>query len=599
MHFEWEQCAVCGIHNTSFYAPTDKYPSYPQPQFCSERCFKSAVSRFLPADFVHPDNVELTEYDQSLLDRVNNADLEDDSDYTLRATLLAQFDRKKDALRDKAKDQLADAYATYAKAWNAALDQKKQDVKDKEAAKWEAQKAEWRAQGVEYLAEQKRMAELIRPRDIPQDKRYEHTHILGPSGSGKTTLIEKLILDDLETDNPPAYIIIDPKGLMVERISRLDVFNPDTGRLRDRLIIIDPTTEPPPALNLFQSTGLKHTEAHAISTFAYIFSSSKTAFTTKQSTAFAFVARLLFTVPGADLMTLMDLLDDDRKDSKFSAAIAALTEPAAKRFFEKDYYTSNYNETRQQIKARLYEIIKDPYLSAMFNAPERKLDLFDCIQKRKIVLVNTALNVLREAHQTIGRFIIAMAVNAAMARTSVPKSEWSPAFLVIDEFQEFADEQKTPEMLRLVREYNMGIVLAHHNMYCIEFDDAIRSAISTNTSIKYATNPEAQDINYMARDMRCEGSFLTSQTKTATEAKFACYVRGMGLTHPFVASVPFGAVDRAKKMSPEALKRLLQRNTALLAATPPKAPEKPPQPRIEPPVPTPTPVDASESGDTL
>ena len=91
--------------------------------------------------------------------------------------------------------------------------------------------------------------------------------------------------------------------------------------------------------------------------------------------------------------------------------------------------------------------------------------------------------------------------------------QWTPAFLVIDEFQDFADEEKTPEMLRLAREYNLGVVIAHQNMFCAELNDDIRNAISTNTSIKYAASPEGGDLNYMARDMRCEPDFLKTQTK--------------------------------------------------------------------------------------
>jgi ABC-type uncharacterized transport system fused permease/ATPase subunit len=36
--------------------------------------------------------------------------------------------------------------------------------------------------------------ELVGPKPIPPDLRFEHTHILGPSGSGKTTLILRIIL---------------------------------------------------------------------------------------------------------------------------------------------------------------------------------------------------------------------------------------------------------------------------------------------------------------------------------------------------------------------------------------------------------------------
>ncbi len=85
---------------------------------------------------------------------------------------------------------------------------------------------------------------------------------------------------------------------------------------------------------------------------------------------------------------------------------------------------------------------------------------------------------------------------------------------------------KTPQALRLLRECGGGAVLAHQNMFCNELDDDTRNAISTNTSIKYASSPEARDSQYMAGDMRCTDEFLMAQHKSKEFAKFACFVRG-------------------------------------------------------------------------
>ena len=85
-------------------------------------------------------------------------------------------------------------------------------------------------------------------------------------------------------------------------------------------------------------------------------------------------------------------------------------------------------------------------------------------------------------------------------------------------------------------------------MFCAELNDDIRNAISTNTSIKYAASPEGGDLNYMARDMRCDADFLKTQTKQGNIAKFACYVRGMNLTHPFSYDVELGYIDRWPKL---------------------------------------------------
>jgi hypothetical protein len=141
-----------------------------------------------------------------------------------------------------------------------------------------------------------------------------------------------------------------------------------------------------PALNVFQSTG--GNPAQMISPFSYIFSTTKQSLTGKQGTCFEFCVRLLFTLPKADLFTLLDLLDDrtEKKppDPRFLEAFSLLTAPhqlAARRFFDVDFYSSTYATTRQEIKTRVWEVLKDEHLFAMFNAPTRTLDMVGCIRK--------------------------------------------------------------------------------------------------------------------------------------------------------------------------------------------------------------------------
>jgi hypothetical protein len=178
-----------------------------------------------------------------------------------------------------------------------------------------------------------------------------------------------------------------------------------------------------------------------------------------------------------------------------------------------------------------------------------------------------------------------------MSRSHIPESEWHPAFLILDEYQEFADAEKTPHMLRLMRRYNAGAILAHHNMFNDVFDDAIRSAISTNTAIKMASKPAGLDIKYMERDMQCDEDFLTKvAVMSDTHARFACTFTG--LDHPFIAEVPFGYINQLTKLTDDEYRAFREQNKAALTQTPDRtdppvrqtdqpaaAPEQPPPPR--------------------
>jgi ABC-type molybdenum transport system ATPase subunit/photorepair protein PhrA len=471
-----------------------------------------------------------------------------------------EMEQKKEAERQQAaaeRKAMQEQEKAERRARQDRLDeQRAQDRADRLAEKQQREQEKRDAEERERLeAEQKELdwQETLKPKPIPDKIRLEHCHVLGPSGSGKTTILQNHILKDFwdyNTNKPtihPAYVIIDPKGLMVERLAKTQI-------LAHKTVIID--AEDTPALNLFETLG--RDPAQLISDFSYIFSTTKQKLTGKQTTCFSFCARLLFTLPSANLITLMDLLDD-RKDKGapnpiFQQAISQLPE-IARRFFEHDYYAANYAATREEIKARVYGVAQNDYLAKMFNAHKRKLDIAQCIRDRKVLLVNTRMTQLAEDHQTLGRYIISLVQDAIQ---SVKPSH--PVYLVIDEAQEFMDAEKTPRLLRLLREYNGGAVIAHQNMYCAELDEATRTAISTNTSIKYAASPEGQDLNYMARDLRCDSEWLKNIHKSETHAKFACYVRGMNLKHPFIVHSELGWIEKWPKMSDAEYAALRARN---------------------------------------
>jgi hypothetical protein len=160
------------------------------------------------------------------------------------------------------------------------------------------------------------------PFHIPLETRYEHTHILAAQGHGKTQTLQHLIAHDLASPNSPSMVIIDSQGQMTEKIQRLDLFNPEHGALADRLIIIDPKDEIPPALNVFDinQERLAQYGPHmreqvlngVLEVYSYLFGSIRADLTQQQSTIFRAFARLMLVVPNANLSTLYELLVDHK-----------------------------------------------------------------------------------------------------------------------------------------------------------------------------------------------------------------------------------------------------------------------------------------------
>jgi len=428
------------------------------------------------------------------------------------------------------------------------------------------------------LLDQDRLGAVV---PIPERTRFEHTLIVGGSGAGKTTLLQQIILDDLAKPNPPAMVVLDPKGLMIKRLQRLAVFNPDNGRLKDRIIVVDPTIDPPPALNMFDpGTRRFHmwspqmrmqVENQLIELFGYIFSAAGFKLTEKQQIDFGYVVRLMYEIDNANVETLLDILDDPAKNLEtfaFRAYVERL-HPMAQRFFRNEFFTE-FKESKGQIKARLYMVLQHPVFIAALSATHNAINLIEAINEGKIILVNTNSTLLGDrASALLGRYFIATTLNAAFARVAL-KAPWPPAFLIIDEFQEYADEIKTPQMLRLAREYNLGIVMATQILHDKPFTDGLRNQLSTNTSIKYAASVEAQDLTYITRDMHCDSQFITARKVTPTHVNFACFARNV-VDHPMSIHVPLGNVEAQPQMTDGQLQKFLDINAQRLSAETHKA----------------------------
>jgi hypothetical protein len=574
MHLGLSVCANCGkkiSYGDEPGARPFRLPDFIKsderdtPAFCSERCYGEAISEAENLDYF--DN-KFQYCTQAQWQRIKGVD---DPNYFKALTSKKQ---------EKERAEWYISHYSWAKPFYEI--RKDRDYFYTRLGE-EHMRSETRvAQIREEMAEKERLEEEKKLlENIPDNIKTEHTHILGPAGSGKTTLLEKLIVRELNRPDSPAMIILDPKGLMIDRLSRLEIFK------KRPLVLVDPTCPTPPALGMFAVRPDPRTLNQTISSFSYIFNTAGNALSPKMQTPFEYAVRLMFTIPKATVRTLIDLLGDrgtrdgaPEPTSPFYPYIQRLDEDS-RDFFMRDFYSTNYGDTKQAIRARLQGLIRQPELGGMFKATENKLDLLDCFINRKVVMVNTAMTEMgMEASSLFGRYIISQALSAAMARTSRRL-----AHLIVDEFQLYADEIKTPQMLQLAREYGLGITIAHQNIHGPPFNDALRNTISTNTSIKFASSPEGIDLNYMARDLRCDPDQLSQVTKTRTHARFAAFVRGF-TPKPLVAEFPFGATAQEPTMHPYRHVDLVLKRTKLLAATkkppslspPPSRPVSPPPP---------------------
>ena len=401
------------------------------------------------------------------------------------------------------------------------------------------------------------------PFAFTDEQRFEHMHIVGGSGHGKTQLLQHLILRDLTRPNPPALIVIDSQGETLRKIRELKLF---TGEMADRLVVVDPELYSP-ALNMFDVSNARtagysalHREqiqAGIIELYNYIFASIAAEMTSRQSTAFAFVARLMLTVPGATMHTLRELMEDlaqTIEQSPFAPYIAKL-DNTSRSYFQNQFFTRKYADLRQQIARRLYGVLSVPAFDRMFSAAENKLDMFEAMQSGKVVLVNTSKSLLKsDASALFGRYMIALVIRAVYER--VATADRHPAFLIVDEASEYFDDN-IQTLLEQARKFNVGLVLAHQHLDQLSM--GLRSAISANGSIKVAGGVNDRDARLLAPDMRTSAEFISAMHKGPRSTQFACYVRNY-TTNALQLEIPFGSLESSERMSASEQVALLAEN---------------------------------------
>lgn len=459
---------------------------------------------------------------------------------------------------------------------------------------------------VEYL-EFTPFAELFElpvPFHVPPEMRFEHCHIIGGTGHGKTQLLQRLIHDDLvaAVEDGRSVVVIDSQGDLINKLLRLELFSPDApNSLADRLVLIDPSDiEFPAALNLFD-THLDRTEAYSaldrervlngvVELYETFFGAMLGAeLTQKQGVIFRYLARLMITIPGATIHTLMQIMEDGAPFKPYMGKLQG----SARHFFATEFFAPSFAATKKQILRRLWGVLSTPAFERMFVQRENKLDLYAAMNEGKIILVSTAKDLLKQdGSALLGRFFIAMIAQAALERSVVPAEKRTPTFVYVDEAQEyFGDDVET--ILNQARKYRVGLTLAHQTLD--QLSPRLRSALHANTSLKFAGGVSAKDARAFADELHTTSDFIESMRRRPDRTEFAAWLKNM--TRSAVRlTTPLGHLERQPTSTNEAFEELLERNRVRYCGTlfeaqiatstatvPPPPPETSPSPPEKPP----------------
>ena len=404
------------------------------------------------------------------------------------------------------------------------------------------------------------------PFAIPLDARFEHMHILGGTGHGKTQTLQTFLLADLAKvqKGERSIMVMDSQGDLIHNILKLEA----VGDMIDRVVLIYPSDiDYPPALNLFDF-GLDRLERYskvdqeklvngAVSLYEYVFGAVLGAeLTAKQGVIFGYLARLLLVVPGATIDTLLDFLQEPEAVRPY---LGKLTDPITRRFFQTQFFNKSFNDTRQQILYRIYDVLSTSVLARMFRNKRNKLNLFDAMNRGSLILIHTAKDLLKqEGCEILGRFFMALIAQAAQERAAIPKDERTPTFVYIDEAHDYFDENMET-LLEQARKFQVGLILAHQHL--AQFERKLQSTVMTNTAIKLVGGLSVEDARALAGNMRCTPEFLLGMKKheAAKITQFACWVRNH-TPSAIRLNVPLGMMEAQPKIHPQVFATLLRCN---------------------------------------
>ena len=245
-------------------------------------------------------------------------------------------------------------------------------------------------------------------------------------------------------------------------------------------------------------------------------------------------------IPNATIHTFRELMEP-KSEEKFAKHIAKLT-GTAKKFFETEFTSREFEQTKKQVLRRLWGILENQTFERMFSHPRSKLDLFSEMNSGKIILINTAKDLLKEnGTEIFGRFFIALIAQAAQERAILPVNKRMPTFVYIDEAADYFD-RNIATILSQARKYNVGMVLAHQ--YLGQLDPKLQEAFSANTSIKFAGGVSTKDARVLAPMMSADAGLIEAQPK----GTFVAYVRGVTKS-ALPLKFPFGFMEQMEKMT--------------------------------------------------
>lgn len=296
------------------------------------------------------------------------------------------------------------------------------------------------------------------------DTRSQHTLVLGASGSGKTQLLQKLIANDVKTR--ATVIVMAPKGNLIPNLMRTELIDPH------RLIIVRP--EDPIGLNVFNMKGETNSVVDLIQ---FVFSALNTETTGKQTGFLRYCILLCLATERSTILTLREVIKGKKFDTSKLSVIA-------QEFFKEQFPKSIYNETKEQLLARLDAMLGNDTVVRILSSPKTTLDIGKAMIEGKVVLIDTSIARCGASGSAfLGKLMIALIALASQQRDTTKNLK--SVFVYCDEAGTYLSED-IEGILERSRESRVGWTLATQQLSQFKrVSSNLESSVLTNTATKF------------------------------------------------------------------------------------------------------------------
>ncbi len=331
--------------------------------------------------------------------------------------------------------------------------------------------------------------------------RDEHTLILAGSGAGKTTLYKHLIAKLLEEDC--CIIVMDSQSQLIEQLAHIELGEDDvTWIAPEHKLALNPFDADPDEIK--DEAVLNNAISQLEFVIDYL---AEAPMTPRQKTLFYYCSQLVLSIPGANIDTFMEVLDDP---FDFAGDIDGLDKTAQKFFFTELRKTDGkkhnaFDSTRTELGYRLQAVLKNPTFRRIYNTEENTFDFYSEMLERRLILLDTSHAHLAQDSPTFGRFLIAQALQACYQRVK-KKTNIRRAYFFIDEAHEYFDV-RLDTMFKQARKANVCMIIATQN-FSKARDAGIADTLLDSTSTQIASKLTPNDARKLAPIMKSDADFL-------------------------------------------------------------------------------------------